>query len=373
MVYKKTFFPEILIHPWETLKDVLDWEMMSQSELSLRTEISEKHISNIIKGKAGITPETALKFHKVFWISVVFWNNLQKSHDEDKARLWERDLMKNKLEEENEILYKIKDWYKNLEWLWFFEKIIFHKKNEEIILDNLYSFFWVTSLRNILEIFNIPRMWLNFKKSNKLKLNEYNLSCWLRAWELRAEKIETWEYSKNKLAEVLVKLKEMTKKEKVDMNKIQDLLANVWIYFSFVEWFKNVPVFWITRKYRWKAFIQVSDKGKKADWFWFALFHELAHVQLHLHKKNDILINVDDKEEQREKEANNWAWNYFIADEKYQNLKKIFPVAKWKLAWVLWDFAKENWIWRNILAWRLAFDNDWYSELSHFRTKLETI
>jgi plasmid maintenance system antidote protein VapI len=39
---------------------------MTQSDLSLRTEISEKHISNIIKGKAGITPETALKFHKVF-------------------------------------------------------------------------------------------------------------------------------------------------------------------------------------------------------------------------------------------------------------------------------------------------------------------
>ena len=49
-----------------SLKDILESEEMTQKDLSLRTEISEKHISNIIKGKANITPETSLKLEKVF-------------------------------------------------------------------------------------------------------------------------------------------------------------------------------------------------------------------------------------------------------------------------------------------------------------------
>ena len=83
MSYKRSFFPNILIHPWISLKDILEAEDMTQKDLFLRTEISEKHISNIIQGKANITPDTALKLEKVFWISAEYWNNLQKAYDED--------------------------------------------------------------------------------------------------------------------------------------------------------------------------------------------------------------------------------------------------------------------------------------------------
>jgi len=84
---KEKLFFEILVHPWETLKDILEWEGITQRDLSLRTEISEKHISNIIKGKANVTYETSLIFEKIFWISAEFWNNLQNSYNEDKVRI----------------------------------------------------------------------------------------------------------------------------------------------------------------------------------------------------------------------------------------------------------------------------------------------
>jgi len=44
----------------------------------------------------------------------------------------------------------------------------------------------------------------------------------------------------------------------------------------------------------------------------------LAHVQLHLHKKDDILINIDNKEEDKEQEANKWARDYFIDEKEYE-------------------------------------------------------
>ena len=362
MVYTRNFYPEILIHPWMSLRDILESEEMTQKDLCLRTEISEKHISNIIKAKANITPETALKLEKVFGISSDYWNNLQKAYDEDLARLEEKKLIENTLKQEKEIISNI-EVYNDLSSLWFVENT--RKKDER--LSSLYSFFWVSSLKNILDIYRLNS--LVFKKSDTLNLNRYNLACWLRAWELKIKDNEIIDYSKKKLEEVLRELNSMTKEDEVDINKIKDLLASAWIHFSYIHWFKNVPVYWITRKYKWKPFIQISDRGKRTDTFWFALFHELAHVQLHLSSKYDIFINVDDREEDIETQANNWASWYLIESNKYENFLKSPNITAENLI----NFANEQWVWAHIVAWRLAFDHDAYHLVSDFRKPLEII
>lgn len=70
------FRPNIAVLPWWSLKDILEEEEMTIKELSLRSWIKENYIKDIIKGKANITPGTALKLEKVFWISSNYWNNL---------------------------------------------------------------------------------------------------------------------------------------------------------------------------------------------------------------------------------------------------------------------------------------------------------
>lgn len=374
MVYKRNFYPEILIHPWMSLKDILDSEEMSQKDLCLRTDISEKHISNIIQGKASITPETSLKLEKVFWISSDYWNNLQKAYDEDLARLEEKKLLLERIESDKDILSEIKDGYKNLADEGFVEKLSFvWNENKEKILNNLYNFFWVSSLKNILDIFKINTF--AFKKSDSLKLNKYNLVCWLRAWELKIKDKEIEEYSKKKLDEVLKELKSMTNDENVDVEKIKELLASAWINFSFVPSFTKVPVYWITRKYKWIPFVQVSDRGKRNDSFWFALFHELAHVQLHLSKKDDVFINMFDEEQDIEAEANNWASSYFIDSNDFSEFVKNLPISQSNFL----NFAEKQWIWTSLLAWRIAhyFDKMWYDhvywDLSSYRKPLNII
>lgn len=359
---------EILIHPWLSLKDILDSEEMSQKDLCLRTDMSEKHISNIIQGKASITPETALKLERVFWISSDYWNNLQKAYDKDLARLEEKKLIEQKLLDEKEIISEI-EVYSDLVKLWFVEET--RKKDEK--LNNLYTFFWVSSLRNILGILKINTY--AFKKSDSLHLNKYNLACWLRAGELKIKDKEVSEYSKKKLDEVLKELKSMTNDENVDIKKISELLASSWIHFSYIHWFKNVPVYWITRKYKWIPFVQVSDRGKRNDSFWFALFHELAHVQLHLSKKDDVFINVFDEEQDIEAEANNWASSYFINSNDFSEFVKNLPISQSNFL----AFAEKQWIGTSLLAWRIAhyFDKMWhphaYWDLSDYRKTLNII
>ena len=73
---------ELLSHPGETLKEVLDSNNMTQKELSPRIGITPKHLNLIISGKQDISTETAFKLEKVFSLSASFWNNLQRQYEE---------------------------------------------------------------------------------------------------------------------------------------------------------------------------------------------------------------------------------------------------------------------------------------------------
>lgn len=48
------------------------------------TGLTRKHISNIVHGKADLSPETAVRFALVLGTSAEFWNNLQAS-----VQLWD--------------------------------------------------------------------------------------------------------------------------------------------------------------------------------------------------------------------------------------------------------------------------------------------
>ena len=73
---------ELLSHPGETLKEVLESNNMTQKELSARTH-------------------TAFTLEKVFSLSASFWNNLQRQYDEDKMAILEEQ----QISEEEKSLY----------------------------------------------------------------------------------------------------------------------------------------------------------------------------------------------------------------------------------------------------------------------------
>ena len=60
----------------KALKYYLQKEYMTQKELSLRIDTSEKHISNIIKWKSKITPKISLKLRYVFWTDYFYFSRL---------------------------------------------------------------------------------------------------------------------------------------------------------------------------------------------------------------------------------------------------------------------------------------------------------
>lgn len=72
----------VTTHPGEILKeDFLGPMEMTQVALAKYLEIPVQRVNEIIKGKRGITPQTAWLFSQAFGTTPQFWMNLQNAYD----------------------------------------------------------------------------------------------------------------------------------------------------------------------------------------------------------------------------------------------------------------------------------------------------
>lgn len=82
------------VHPGEVLdEEFLKPLSITAYRLAKETLISQTRISEIIKGKRGITADTALRFSRFFGNSPQFWMGLQMDYDlEDEKNLIDKEL-----------------------------------------------------------------------------------------------------------------------------------------------------------------------------------------------------------------------------------------------------------------------------------------
>ncbi len=76
------------IHPGEILKDeFLEPLGITSHKLAVETGLAATRLSEIIRGRRGITAETALKLSAYFKNTPEFWMNLQSHYDLEIARM----------------------------------------------------------------------------------------------------------------------------------------------------------------------------------------------------------------------------------------------------------------------------------------------
>lgn len=69
-------------HPGEMLLEEFIVPLgATQTEVAKRIRVSYPRLNEIIHGKRGITPNTALRLEKVFGMNAEFWLNLQTAWD----------------------------------------------------------------------------------------------------------------------------------------------------------------------------------------------------------------------------------------------------------------------------------------------------
>lgn len=83
------------VHPGRVLRRELTARGMSANRLALELKVPSGRITDILNGKRGISPETALRLGRFIGNSARFWLNLQVTYElalaerEDGARIVE--------------------------------------------------------------------------------------------------------------------------------------------------------------------------------------------------------------------------------------------------------------------------------------------
>lgn len=85
----KGFNPDYAVPPGWALEEALEDLSMSQADLARHTGLSEKHISQLIKGEAPVTVDTAIRLERATEIPARLWNNLERTYRAALARLAE--------------------------------------------------------------------------------------------------------------------------------------------------------------------------------------------------------------------------------------------------------------------------------------------
>ncbi|MBI2899139.1 MAG: HigA family addiction module antidote protein [Planctomycetes bacterium] len=334
------FRPNYAVPPGETLLEVLESLGMSQADLASRTRRPLKTINEIVKGKAGISADTAIQLERALGVPASFWSNRERQYREALARISERSRL---------VSYK--------SWLDRFPlKAMAHFKwispsgDPARMAEQLLSFLGVAS----------PKAWADvrdsmspaFRKSKAFEVDSEALAVWLRKGELQARRIKCASYDPAGFRQVLLRVRGLTVTVPEEFQpKLEAWCASVGVAVAFVPELPETRVFGATR---WlgprRAMVQLSLRYKTDDHLWFTFFHESGHILLHA--KKSVFVEADGSADREEKEANRFASDILISPQDLREFMRQDDLSKASIR----GFAKQRGIAPGIVVGRLQHD-----------------
>lgn len=350
---------DLVIHPGETIKELLEEKNMTQEELAIRCGYSAKHVSEVLSGKKSVSSKFANALEYVFGIPTQFWINLQGNYDKE---IIEIEKLSEISDEEFNVLGELKDIVKYCE----ITSIIESGLNKALTLLNMRRFL---NVNNLLSIPNLPIQQVAFRGSQKIKVNVNVLFAWKRICEYLTEKIEpSNSFDKNKLKE---KYEDIKKTMFLEPNKMVSELKKIFlecgIVFEVVHNFAGAPVQGYIQKKNDKVILCMTLRQSFSDIFWFTLFHEIGHLMND--DFNELYIDYSFVESEIEKKADNFARNTLINEEDYnvfiENGKYDFMTIT--------KFAKSQNVKPGILIGRIQNDINDYTFMTKYKERYKWI
>jgi HTH-type transcriptional regulator/antitoxin HigA len=298
-----------MLHPGEILQEMMKKNGMTRKELAIRTGVTEKHICTVVNGDNGISTSFARKLGYVFE-NADYWISTQAKYD-----AWQLQI-----QEEHNISQKEIDLLKPLHDIisYFIECGYLH--------NNCGDASKVIQLREFLQISDltlIPKITYNAayraQLSSNIKVDPYVLFAWQRMCEKKTECVPASEsLNIELLCENIQKIKSfMFSNINQGIQELQCLFAECGIAFQVVKNFRGAPVQgFIKEASDGHLILCLTIRGKRADRFWFTLFHEIAHI-LHGDYKTRF-VDFDSVQGKAEQLADQYAGDILIPPEKYR-------------------------------------------------------
>lgn len=349
------FSPDFAVAPGVTLAETLMAKGMAQSELSIRTGLAEKTISQIMNGVAPISFDTALKLEAALGVPARFWNNLERNYQEAQAQISQSKRLEADLA-----------WLKTIPVRELVRGQFIEPSTDK-----------VKTLRDVLHFYGVSdvdawnRLWIQptvaFRRTRAKELTVGAASAWIRMGEMMASQIDCQSYDAAKFRSMLGQLRELTIASPATWQaEMVRRCAEAGVAVTFVPPITGAGISGVTK---WlsteKALIQLSLLYKNDGSFWFTFFHEAAHVLLH--GKKDVFLEGDsDSEDEKEREADEFARNLLIPRARTTELKRL------RTERAIRDFAREIGVSTGIVVGRMQRDRLRYpSAFNSLQRKLD--
>lgn len=322
---------------------------MSRKELAQRTGVTEKHISTVISGERGISHSFAKKLGYVFK-DAAYWLNLQAMYDAEQTKYQEENEIKEQELRILQPLHEITDY--------FIQKGYMHNE-----CGDAHKVMQLRSLLNVSNLTLIPGITYNAayraQLTNNIQTDPYVLFAWQRLCEKETEDIfVSSKINKDLLKENLPNIKSLMFGDINEViHNLQNLFAKCGIAFQVVKNFRGAPVQgFIKQSVDEKVIMCLTIRGKRADVFWFTLFHEIGHI-LNGDYSNRF-VDFNSIQNATEEKANSFASRILINPEQYKNFIHSPECESWS---GIVDFARSNNVRPFIVLGRLQHDGilDW--------------
>jgi HTH-type transcriptional regulator / antitoxin HigA len=318
----------LLSTPGDSIQENIDFIGMSQAELAERLGRSIPKLNELIKGKAPITKETAAKLEYVLGIDASFWLNLEKHYQEELLEI-----------EQLEFLETCKSWVVGFPISSLKKMNLIPNTNiKSEIAEALLKFFRVASPNEWSTIYEGHS--LAFKIELKHTTDPKAISAWLRIGELQANQIELKEFDKKKLTDALPYIQQIAFNEHINWKEdLQKVCASFGVALVYSPCLSKAPIYGAARWIKNKSvpLIQLTDRKKDYNAFWFSFYHELAHIRYH--NKSAIFIdgieNIQpdgDKEKEADDFASKMIFNESLKQKAFeQNLNTVEKLSSFSV------------------------------------------
>ena len=301
---------DLLVHPGETIGDILIERGITQAELAARTGVTPAYVCNVIAGKKDISAKFAFALEYALGVSKTFWINLQANYD---AELLEVNAPKTITDEERTARDSLKEVVKYLREI---KRMPGRESADESIL-SLRKALRTSDISNLKQI--VPEG--AFRMSSGSKTDPYVMGAWLRLCQIEGEyrSVESG-FDIERIDELVEKIKNvMCTAGESPQKALKELFGKYGIDFSVVRNFRGAPVQgYISRKNDGTYQMVLTIRGAYADIFWFSLFHELGHIVNGDVSGSVSFIDYDEKAE-TELKADAFASTRLIDPDAYES------------------------------------------------------
>ncbi|MCH7225109.1 type II toxin-antitoxin system MqsA family antitoxin [Verrucomicrobiaceae bacterium E54] len=195
---------------------------------------------------------------------------------------------------------------------------------------------------NELEV-HMTRRWQQIAafKDTRQKFNPVSAGLWSYIGEQRAASIATEPYDRKKLHKAVKSLRELTQHPLADVaDQARDILAKAGVALVFVPIMKDCALRGSTRLLTpSKALIIHGLKFRSLSQFWIILFHEIAHLLLHIKSPKDVFTDYEDQDQdEREQNADRWAYDTLASLDRELEFRSKYPKPT---IWQLESYAAE--------------------------------